>query len=440
MNIYNSPLESLYRNIEGSFFKIEREKQNISLNYAAKELFLNKGYLSELENGKKKLSNELIQQMNAFYDVNFICYKNDYLISLSLLKKAFNAGFFLDADKRAETLEQYVNKINITNKISYSFFINHIIIFYHLIITKSSKKEIQEEADFIMNNQRAFSNEELSIFHCIFGSYLKYNSISLTEAEEHYLISQDYSSYSSTVHAMVSFQLISLYAKTQRAPLALEQCQIARQILSEHLNYRRLGEIDILESTILSFLGMHTIAIKKLKSLLEILPENNDEFSNVRSRIYYSLSICCFQQKKYDDSIRFAKLASSNSSYHIDVSKEISYSLYMQNKYDSCLEYIKNQLPLCTNEDQLFLLAIKADIENNCKEFENNLTKYYEYVLNNGNYITLPLVLHIFLNFYTKRNNVVFENKTLRDLNSLGEFRLSYKNSNLLNALKDGLK
>lgn len=434
MNIDDYQINIIFKNIEGLFYKNERISQNISLNYAANALYLNKGYLSELENGKKKLSTELIEHMNDFYGVDFERDENDYISSILVLRNAFKADFFMNINQKSKILQKYIIESATLNKITYSFFINHLISFYYLIDTNSNKKEIENERNFIINNQQAFSSEQLSIFHCILGNYLKFQDGSLYEAEEHYNIALSYASPTSISYAMTTFQLISLLAKKQKSPLALKQCQLARNILINHSNYRRLVEIDILESNILSFLGMHIDAIQNLENLLNIISDDL-KYLDIKSRIYYSLSICSLSNKNYEDSIRYAEAARKNTNYSIDVSKEISYSLYMQGKYDLCIKYINDNYSSCSKENYLFLAALKSKIKNDNYSFETNLAKYYDCIMNNSNYSTVPLVLHFFLNYYSEHNDIYLENKTLLDLNALGEFRLSSTNSELLKAL-----
>ena len=49
------PIERL----AGAYYRIQRTKQNISLSCLAKELRMNKGFLSDLENGKRHFPNGL---------------------------------------------------------------------------------------------------------------------------------------------------------------------------------------------------------------------------------------------------------------------------------------------------------------------------------------------------------------------------------------------
>ena len=62
------PIERL----AGAYYRIQRTKQNISLSCLAKELRMNKGFLSDLENGKRHFPDGLSKQIDSILNTNFM--------------------------------------------------------------------------------------------------------------------------------------------------------------------------------------------------------------------------------------------------------------------------------------------------------------------------------------------------------------------------------
>ena len=66
------PIERL----AGAYYRIQRTKQNISLSCLAKELRMNKGFLSDLENGKRHFPDGLCKQIDSILNrTDPICHK-----------------------------------------------------------------------------------------------------------------------------------------------------------------------------------------------------------------------------------------------------------------------------------------------------------------------------------------------------------------------------
>lgn len=57
--------------IMGAFYRFHRIQQNISLSDFAKQLRMNKGFLSELENGKRHFPDGLYVQLNHLLHLQF---------------------------------------------------------------------------------------------------------------------------------------------------------------------------------------------------------------------------------------------------------------------------------------------------------------------------------------------------------------------------------
>ena len=80
-------------NLSGTYFRNHRITDGLSLVYVAENISMNKGYLSDIENGKRPFSKGVILQLNQFYDINFEEDESEYKSLKTCLHDAFNAMF-----------------------------------------------------------------------------------------------------------------------------------------------------------------------------------------------------------------------------------------------------------------------------------------------------------------------------------------------------------
>ena len=78
----------------GGFFRNYRINDGLSLAYVADSIRMNKGFLSDLENGKRNFPNGTIQQLSNFYDISFDENQQLYDEACDILNEAFKALFF----------------------------------------------------------------------------------------------------------------------------------------------------------------------------------------------------------------------------------------------------------------------------------------------------------------------------------------------------------
>ena len=132
--------EMEFRSILGAFLKFQRENDNISLNYVADSLSMNKGYLSEVENGRRSLSEKHYSTMMDFYDVNFN-FDKSILEKLRLeLVKAYELFIDLNPLEYDVIHKLILNKEKYEN--SYGFFVFQLILLFYNVRFARNEKEI----------------------------------------------------------------------------------------------------------------------------------------------------------------------------------------------------------------------------------------------------------------------------------------------------------
>lgn len=237
--LYNNASElndSKKQLIKGTFYKCIRNKKMITLTDAAKELNLNKGFLSELENGKRHFPDGLDSLMNDLYHVSFSDNENNYFKCDNILTDAYNSFFDTNSEREKNILTTAVNE-NDYLEYSYSYFSFLIIkLFYYLRVIHNNSK-VENYIKTIEKYTSAYSEYQLSIFYSLKGIYLKRNNrlieYSIFAFQKSSLLCKAFS----TVYAMNSFQLISLYAESNHLGIALKYCHTAKDVLRYKNNY-----------------------------------------------------------------------------------------------------------------------------------------------------------------------------------------------------------
>lgn len=61
----------LKRKLTGALLRYYREDENMTINFVAESLGINKGYLSEIERGRKEPSSQMLEKLTNFMDIRF---------------------------------------------------------------------------------------------------------------------------------------------------------------------------------------------------------------------------------------------------------------------------------------------------------------------------------------------------------------------------------
>ena len=96
--------------LAGAYFKLQRNKKNLSLSKCARDLNVQKSFLSELENGKRHFPEGMIQELNNYYQTSFLENDEPFLYSIEVLENAFKYLFFDDEVNEIKVLNEAINK------------------------------------------------------------------------------------------------------------------------------------------------------------------------------------------------------------------------------------------------------------------------------------------------------------------------------------------
>ena len=421
------PIYTENLNLTGAYFRHQRIIDGLSLTYVADSIRMNKGFLSDLENGKRNFPDGTIQQLSNFYDISFDENQQLYDEACDILNEAFKALFFANQAEESDILKKAVENTNIYENSSAYFVFKIIELHYHMRISNNNI-QIEYIRELVESNLDALSLANISIFYCLLGIYYKRKSVSIFIAENYLNKSLELSSSNSKVYAYSLFQLISLCARTNRVALAYSYCEKARNIFNRLNNYTTLFYIDFSQCNCLISMGLYDFAIAKLKELLSDINQSNKEYV---SKIHHSLAWCYLLNCQYSECIKYTNLAIENKDPSCDLCYFIPYSYYKQNEYLKCLDYIESHLEYADDFYKPFLQAISARTQKQNVDFEKNIILYYQSLLQNNVYEDIPLIQNFILDYYTETNNKDMMIKILIDIKSFNDKDLTLKSSTL---------
>ena len=421
------PIYTENLNLTGAYFRHQRIIDGLSLTYVADSIRMNKGFLSDLENGKRNFPNGTIQQLSNFYDISFDENQQLYDEACDILNEAFKALFFANQTKESDILKKAVENTNIYENSSAYFVFKIIELHYHMRISNNNT-QIEYIRELVESNLDALSLANISIFYCLLGIYYKRKSVSIFIAENYLNKSLELSSSNSKVYAYSLFQLISLCARTNRVALAYSYCEKARNIFNRLNNYTTLFYIDFSQCNCLISMGLYDFATAKLKELLSDINQTNKEHV---PKIHHSLAWCYLLNCQYSECIKYTNLAIENKDPSCALCYFIPYSYYKQNEYLKCLDYIESHLEYADDFYKPFLQAISARIQKQNVDFEKNIILYYQSLLQNNVYEDIPLIQNFILDYYTETNNKDMMIKILIDIKSFNDKDLTLKSSTL---------
>ena len=421
------PIYTENLNLTGAYFRHQRIIDGLSLTYVADSIRMNKGFLSDLENGKRNFPNGTIQQLSNFYDISFDENQQLYDEACDILNEAFKALFFANQTEESDILKKAVENTNIYENSSAYFVFKIIELHYHMRISNNNT-QIEYIRELVESNLDALSLANISIFYCLLGIYYKRKSVSIFMAENYLNKSLELSSSNSKVYAYSLFQLISLCARTNRIALAYSYCEKARNIFNRLNNYTTLFYIDFSQCNCLISMGLYDFATAKLKELLSDINQSNKEHV---PKIHHSLAWCYLLNCQYSECIKYTNLAIENKDPSCDLCYFIPYSYYKQNEYLKCLDYIESHLEYADDFYKPFLQAISARIQKQNVDFEKNIILYYQSLLQNNVYEDIPLIQNFILDYYTETNNKDMVIKILIDIKSFNDKELTLKSSTL---------
>ena len=396
----------LKRKLTGALLRYYREDENMTINFVAESLGINKGYLSEIERGRKEPSSQMLEKLTNFMDIRFNTDESLYFN----LKDKFQYLYQLYVDLKEEeekALYQEILKHSSMYENSYGFFYYKLIEYMYCVHFKKTIAEEKILNYYLMFKKilHLFTNDEIGIFYDVFAAYYigKNNTTKTLEQlkiAEHYLLTCT----SKSLKAMVLYHHISAYENRNKAAKALIYCDEASKLFMETMNFSRIIQIALRKAACYSCMRLYSEAEELLLDTIEKMKQNPSRFIAVA---YNNLSWNALVNKEYEKALKYAHTAIENGTRYYEIPLFISYSLYKLKRYEECKEYIASTLDTCELrvEIKIFLAMLEHALANDHQSYIRYALNYYELMKKDNNQEMSLFILEIICDYYRKRNN-----------------------------------
>lgn len=392
------------RSILGGFLQFQREYDNISLNFVADSLSLNKGYLSEVENGRRNLSEKHYGKIMDFYDINFNFDKSILKQIRAELVKAYE--LFIDLNHQDYDVIQKLIDNKAIYENSYGFFVFQLVLLFYNIRFAKDEKEIIFLESLIKKYLYIYSDEEKVMYYDLLYQYY-FDKLEFNKAHQYLSLAIDVcpkTTKTTGLYAIVLYHLVRVFQCMNKSAQTLMLCEkVIDEFRKQHI-YSRLYYVDILEGNCLSRMHLYDDAEKVYLSVLEHINILEDKV--LIMTVYRNLSWNSLKKGDYLECIAYSEKIIENGDGTDEIYSYIPYCLYGLDKKVECLEQI-NKL-----EDEikdtyylLFIDIVKYRIIGNDDKFIDSCSSFIEMCVQRKDYETELLIRSLQIEYYKEKNN-----------------------------------
>ncbi|RHO21375.1 helix-turn-helix transcriptional regulator [Amedibacterium intestinale] len=392
-----------FKYILGAFLKYHRLQERLSLVFISDVIHINKGYLSEVENGKRFLAPKHIDEVMGFLGIKFDDNKNILLELRKLLKELMTYYISIDYDEiTKKVLFIYDKESHYLN--SYGFFVYHLIKLLFEILIHGDTDSIIEIEQLLLNYTDALNDEEQIIFFILMANYY----MQCNDIDKSYIyINQGYEKleiFNNTLYLSIlkhiEAGILSYLGFGNRAYI----CSIdALKYFQSTYYFKRILAINNTIGLSLVAMGLYKDAESHYLTVLNSLDGSAVE---EKITILNNLSWCCTLGGMYDNAIYYSDLALKSGSKFKELLINKPYSLYkldMKNEAaELIIEELKNDLPLYF---ECFLEVLYYRIVNDENMFIIKAKDLYELTIEKKDIEIRKLVLDLMIEYYKEKKD-----------------------------------
>lgn len=341
----------------------------------------------------------------------------------------------MERTRAIETIYKKIEEQEEAIKDSYGFFVFLLMkLFYYLRVERVDANVLTIK-EIIDKNLRCLQKDEQSIYFCLLGIFYKRKTETNELALHYFLKSNSLCIPGSSINAMNTFQLISVYSELNQSIIAYRTCIECRPLLQIHNNYSRLITLDLFESATLIDLRLFNEAKEKLQKMLS---STDNEFVNYHTdQIYHNLAWNALLSRNYEECIQYARQAKDDNDLSMDIDYFIPFSLFMLGKKSEALEECRKAEKNSSEFYRPFLASIQSRIKGEKDAFEKNVLIYYERLLTHKVYEDILLIQRYMLNYYEEIKNEEMIIKIYKDMDLYYRNELDPSSSNLIASQKE---
>ncbi len=393
----------------GACISYLRKEDNVSLNFVAECLKMNKSVLSQFENGKIKLSFRDINEILHFLDLDLIIDEK----SLLFLKDKFLLMFDAYIEMNVPKINKIREMIDESNKMSISLFETKLISFLVGVVNKKNIDDLTFLMDEIEKYFFVYSAKEKFIYYCLksdlFMMHIKFDEcFEILQYAKELMKEVDDLEYRA-----VLFYLESILYNFQCKPIQSYNSAI------NALNYFKYASYYERNKYLNVFMAMSLTKMNRFddseKLLLNLLKHISDT-DNVKLMILNALSWNYLMTGKYEESIKYAEFSLDNGSTMNELFLSKPLALLFQGEYTECLEVVDKELKYITSKNYLveFLEIIKDYLSTRSNELIEKIENFIKECMKYSNKDMIIIALYLLENIYEKANDTEQQIITLK--------------------------
>lgn len=364
----------------GTIFKLHRIEHRITLRKVAELGSVPASKLSDFENDKIKVPEQLLRNFYAIIDMKAKFYEDAYAVAEQLVLRLYHdIAFVRKTDrKNFETLLQNINHIQFQE--SYILFLLGCLIYY--IYNHDEEFDYEKHIKIIERNEHILTLELKQIFYDTIGVYYKniYRfdlAIQCFEKGIHLAISD-------TTLGMLLYHKTMVLTKICDLSDSLDCIKKSRKLFDDELNQKRSIMIGVQFGIIYSLMGKYDDAEKTYLYCLDAMKYNPVGGVMI---FYNNLAWNSLRAGRYEKALTYAKEGSKISSQFAgSINFYRSYASWKLGRLDDAREYIKTAKNYKSGESDYMVSMIEGfsgflskNLDINKKE--NKLLRAYDETL-----------------------------------------------------------
>lgn len=374
--------QSYQEKIIGIIIKNLRKEKNINLSDLSNKLDISSQFLSDIENGRKKINKNTIN--NIFNKLGIVFnWEIDPFDELPLLFDTY-IHTYVSVDR--ENRMKYSNMIINNKNWYYSFY------YPYVLLTKFSSRVLDDSNDDINLLIKKcdevfdlFSNNQKCIYFYFKGLYYHVDCANLIDGETHYLTAIQSNPFYE-ICGMAYYHLSHIKLHQLSLIQSLDYISKAKKIFFQFNDFRRIVACESLIGHVYlnkkDYFKMEKQYQKAL--LLSQSYSSKDEIDNITFNLAYGLMMA----KQYEKAIYYGEKYLNENQYKEDLYYVLAWSYYQINQLKDCkfyLDLIKESKVELSEEVKTYVTCLNYLIKSNYDSYYKKLVNYYNQI-QSGNY------------------------------------------------------
>lgn len=404
----------MYDRLKSAYLKKVRTEKGLKLTAVASLTHYSTAYISELERGKKTISNDEWYTLFSNLSINL---PNDKFVEkiLNSFDIVYNYIFLINTTKKSQEFEQLISIEN--DLLNSPLFLDFTLLKFIFYLDSHKIEEASIEFESLLKYETYFDEKQKYAFKVYSASYF----ILTNKLSESDLIFKEIFNnhiFIKPLSSMAHYYYSHFCLIKNDFLNGFHHVQIAKNLYLETKNPKRFSIALQLEANIYSEKRSFKQANQTYEILLDIVDVKDETMYNI-TFVNYSYNL--IRQKYYEKAYLVLNNCTESYQYYPQYIFNKTLSLFFLSHHE-CLEYINNiDFSKCNHEYvNKFCLLIKLLIINeNSAEIEHSLDYLLVKYSHELDYTAKEFILTQLLEYYRRTDNIKKQNKTLEALVAL---------------------